>query len=204
MIRLCGVVPGLIGLIALFAVPPAAAQGLGVKGGVTLSNIVVKPSDVFGEDGYSADVGGLGGVYLTFREGGRFSIEIGAQAALRRVSFGGGDSVSIKDSLTYLEVPAVVRYPVIRIRGARIAAIGGGSFNILLAAKESFLGDSYDTRDSFKAYEAALVVGALAELGRKLTIDVRYLLGSDPFSVDIDFITARQQGWQFSVGYRLR
>ena len=193
----------ILGLVAvsLASSQPAAAQSITVKGGVTLSTIAAKPSDALGDE-VAGDVGFLGGAALTFRATSRFIVEVGGQVAMRRVSF----SPNIEDKLTYLEVPGVVRYPFLRRGSLKLSAIGGGSLGILLTARESLLGgDAFDVKEAYESFEVAAVVGAVAELTPRWSVEGRYLFGiTETFAVDVDDFSARQRGWQFMVGYRVR
>jgi hypothetical protein len=195
----------LAAVVSLGASLPAAAQSITVKGGATFSTLAVKPSDFFGDE-LSADVGFLGGAALTFREASRLIVEVGGQVAMRRVSY----SSTIEDKLTYFEAPVVVRYPLLRRGSLKVSALGGGSLGVLLTARETFLTQSgeqdLDVKGTYESFEVAAVVGAVAELTHRWSVEGRYLFGvTEAFAVEIDGLSSsRQRGWQFMVGYRLR
>lgn len=185
----------------LVTVSPAAAQGAGVKAGVTFSTIAVSPSDAFGVD-VSGRAGLLAGGYMTFLEPARLSIQVDAQAALRRTDFGD----DIEDTLTYLEIPAVARYAVMTRNTYVVRALAGGTFNYLIAARESVLGeDSDDVKDAFKSFDVGVVVGAQVEWNERWVFDGRYCIGlSDAFVEDVEGVRARHRSFQITAGYRFR
>lgn len=186
-------------LFVLAVAQPAAAQALGIKFGVNLSNLAVSPDDALGDVGAKAGI--LGGGFFTMGEGKRLVVEAGAQVALRRIAFG----PDIEDTLTYLEIPVVVRYRVFRRNTLTVSALGGGSLDYLIDARESVLGESTSVKDAHEAFDVAALIGGHASWNDRWSVEARYLFGFSETYVEPAFDTqSRQRGLQFLVGYRFR
>jgi hypothetical protein len=190
----------LTGLIVLAGSETASGQSIWVKGGINLSTVNVSPPEELGVD-VSGDVGLTAGAALGFRDATALGFELGGQLSIRRVAFGS----DIKDTITYIEVPAVARYAFVRGEGTTIRALGGGSMGFRIAASQSVLGESYSVKDAYKPFEFALVVGAQAEWKNRWMFEGRYLFGlSDVYEVTVGGLDTSQRGFQILVGYRFR
>ena len=170
-------------LLVALSVPPAAAQtvlvpaptdsglSIGAKGGVTLANISFDPDrTILANDAKpSFVVGGL--VNLPIAGDCRCRLE--GLYARRVIEFEG----SIEDTLTYLEVPMLLRYAALRKTGWRVHALGGAVYSRLLKAEELVIEPPDDIKDIMEPNDLAVSIGADFEWRGKWVFDFRYLYG---------------------------
>ena len=187
-------------LLMLAGASPALAQGLGVKGGVNFTTQRVTPEEVLGEIRQKSGL--VAGGFMTFGQERRVVLEAAGQLALRRTGFG----PDVENKLTYLEVPVVVRYRVIRFGTRAVSALVGGSVNFLLSAKESTPTETYSVKAAYESIDAAAIVGAHLAWSSRWSFEGRYLFGLTEPYVEADFveIETRQHGFQFLASYRFR
>jgi len=187
-------------LILLVASSPAAAQVRGVRGGVNFSTIVVSPHDLLGDEP-GGGIGAIGGAFITLKKGDGWNIEVAGQLSMRRLTFG----PHIDDTVTYLEVPGVFTFGVMRRGDRRVRVLGGGSFAYVVAARESVAGQSYTVKHAYRSVELGAVAGAQADVTPRWSVDVRYLIGlTNPYPEDVSGGTARQRSLEATVGYRFK
>src|SRR6188508_839879 len=125
---------GLTFAAGLLAPAPAQAQAFGPKGGLTFASIVHQPSEDYGLSS-SADIGLVGGAFLTLLDPKPFSIQVDGVVALRKVDFG----VSVQE-LTSFDVPVVARYRVMKSGAWVVRATGGLTSTIIFKAEETVPG----------------------------------------------------------------
>lgn len=187
-----------VGIGLLAAANPAGAQGLGARGGVNFSNIVFDDPDLLATEA-RADF--LAGGFATFRREAAIGLQIEAQVARRTVRF----EPTIDDTMTYLEVPVLVRVGVYRGDRLVIHGLGGVSANYLISATESVAGaDPDDIAPAIEPWDVALVIGADAQVRRRWIIGARFFYGLLQVYREHGDFPARQQGFQVTAGYRFR
>jgi hypothetical protein len=189
--------------LAAFAIAlapaPAHAQEIGARFGATLSNIVFDTPDLLE---VQTRVGWVGGGFVTFLPKARVGLQVEGLISRRVIRF----LPSVDDTLTYLEIPGLVRVNVYRGESFVVHALGGGGFHYLLSASESIDGvDADDVKDKYKPWEFALVVGADAQLKERWVFSARYIYGlTQAYQEASEDFPAKQRGFQFTAGYRFR
>ena len=177
---------------------PAAAQSFGAKGGYNTGSVS------FQEDRSglvtAAQPSFVAGGWIRFPLFGRFDLQVEGLYSKRVTKF---EDV-IKDSLTYFELPALLRYRLTQGPSWRFHVVGGAVYGHLLDASEEFSGTSEDIKHLIEPNDLALSIGADFERGKWL-FDFRYLYGltevyADPGSL----FSARQKVIQITAGYRIK
>jgi hypothetical protein len=194
-----------VSLVLSAGVRPASAQAFGVKGGANVSTIAVSPADGLGD--VSGKAGVVGGAFLTFHDTSRLSFEVAGQLVQRRFAFAPdvGEPANIRDTVTYVEAPVVVRWSLFGRPTMTVRGVGGVSLGFRVRATESLDGDSFSATDAYKPLDIALVVGAQAEWKNRWLVEGRYQFGvSDVYDVTIGGMKTRQRGLQILAGYRFR
>ena len=147
-----------LGFVAALCVSSAAAaQSFGGKGGYNTANVsfdpdrtVLNPST---EPGFV--VGGLFNIPL----GGRFDLQVEGLYSKRVMKF----EDIIRDSLTYVEVPFLLRYRLMTRPSWRVHVVGGGVYGRLIEARETFSGSSEDITDLIEPNDLAASIGGDVE-----------------------------------------
>ena len=190
----------LVAALALPATAGAQSLGLGAKGGVTFARIVHEPSEDYGISS-TADIGFLGGGFLTLLDHKAFSIQVDGVLALRKVDFG----VSLQE-LTSVDVPAVARYRVWAGEAYTVRATGGIMTSMILRATETTSGeDPFDVKAAFESVIFSAVVGGQLEWKRRWLFEGRVMFGlSEVDSQPIEGFTSRLHGFEITAGYRFR
>ena len=185
----------------LFAVSSTAQFqfGAGIKGGLNLAT-----QSTTGEGaGVSVRqlIGYNGGVY-----GNLFLTDMfGLQAELGVCSRGSDwddDYYNVKDLLTYIDLPLLLKFQPIKYANVHV----GPQFGYLLAAKQEDKtdGDKTDIRDWYNSLDVGLAFGAEANLPFRVNFTVRYVLGLVSATNDVEYIDPwRNNFLQFSLGFRL-
>jgi hypothetical protein len=181
-----------------FAPASAHAQEIGARFGASLSNIAFDTPDLLE---VQARVGWVGGGFVSFLPKSRVGLQVEGLISRRVIRF----LPEIDDTLTYLEVPGLVRVNVYRGETFVVHALGGGAFHYLLGATESIGGgDAEDVKTAFKSWEFALVVGADAQLKERWVFGARYIYGLTQVYQESGDFPANQRGFQFTAGYRFK
>lgn len=185
----------------LFAVSSTAQFqfGAGIKGGLNLAT-----QSTTGEGaGVSVRqlIGYNGGVY-----GNLFLSDMfGIQAELGVCSRGSDwddDYYNVKDLLTYIDLPLLLKFQPIKYANVHV----GPQFGYLLAAKQEDKtdGEKTDIRDWYNSLDVGLAFGAEANLPFRVNFTVRYVLGLVSATNDVEYIDPwRNNFLQFSLGFRL-
>ncbi len=187
----------LLGLfLTLASADLASAQWLGVKGGVTLSNVHFDPDESSlspkGEVGYV-----FGGIF-NFRLFG-LGLQTEALYSQRRVTF----EDFIEDTTTYLEVPVL----------ARVGVFGGGAWRgyvrwgrgVRRAAQCAGVvcrSSRRTSRTRSSPSSSRRRSAAHAEWRNRWVFDFRYLYGLTDLYAGPGAPSARQRAMQITVGYR--
>ncbi len=173
--------------------------GAGIKGGM---NLATQSTTGEGENvavrqliGYNAGV--YGNVFITDL--------IGIQAELLAVSRGSDwddPYYNVKDLLTYIDLPLLIKVQPIRYANIHV----GPQFGYLLAAKQEDKddGDIRDIKDWYNLLDVGLAFGAEANLPFRVNFTVRYVLGLVSATNDVEYIDPwRNNFLQFSLGFRI-
>ena len=191
-------------VFALAFAERAAAQsfGYGAKGGISFTTQKFEEKQTLLSP--SAEMGWVAGGLD--RQNLFWSLELQVEAlyAQRRTSF----SDTVTDTLTYLEVPILLRYPVFGPPSWRVHVVGGVVWSHLLEAREevgSFTsGAGDDIADKLEPNETAASIGADVQFKRRWVADFRYLYGlSEVYRSGPPFV-AKQRGFEITVSYRFR
>jgi hypothetical protein len=188
-----------LALVACLLAPGAAqAQAFGAKGGVSFVKIVHQPSEDYGLSS-SADVGLLGGAFVTLLESKPFSIQVDGVVALRKVDFG----VSVQE-LTSVDVPVVARYRVLTSGAWVVRATGGVTSTMIFKAEETTPGgEPFDVKVAFEPFILSAVVGGQAEWKKRWLFEGRFMFGlTEVDSEPIPGFTSRLRGFEITAGYR--
>lgn len=187
-------------VIALIAVGGRAeAQQYGIKGGIQLTDAAWGDEVLLNTPwGWGA----VGGLFLRLQPAKALPLQIEALVSQLVVDFS-SEGADVKNTLTNLQVPVMLRYTVVSGASKRVRVQGGAAFDVLLLAREDVGGTKSDIRDAVAPWGASLVVAGELEWGRWV-FDGRYLFGlTDLYSSEVstDF-PARQRAIQATVGWR--
>ena len=184
----------------LFAATLSAQLGLGagVKGGI---NLATQSTTGVGENVAVRQLFGFNaGVY-----GNLFILDFLAIQPELIISTRGSDwddpSYNVKDLLTYIDLPLLIKYQPIKYANVHI----GPQFGYLLSAKQEDKdeGDISDIKDWYNPLDVGLVLGAEANLPFRLNFTVRYVIGLVSATNDVEYIEPwRNNFLQLSLGYR--
>ena len=177
----------------------AEAQEYGVKGGIQFTDVAWGDQVVLDTPwGWGA----VGGMFMRFQPAKAIPLQLEVLVSQLVVDFS-GEGVDVKNTLTNLQVPVMVRYTVVSGSSTRVRVQGGAAFDILLLARENVGGTKSDIRDSVAPWGASLVVAGEFEWGRWV-FDARYLFGLTEIyvtEVAADF-PAKQRALQATAGWR--
>lgn len=173
--------------------------GAGVKGGLTMAT---QSTTGAGENvavrqliGYNAGV--YGNVFITDF--------LGIQAELQVVSRGSDwddPFYNVKDLLTYIDLPILVKFQPIKYANIHV----GPQIGYLLAAKheDNDDGELTDIMELYHPLDLGLAFGAEANLPFRINFTVRYVLGLVSATNDVEYIDPwRNNFLQFSLGFRI-
>lgn len=173
--------------------------GAGVKGGI---NLATQSTTGEGENvavrqllGYNAGV--YGNVFVTDL--------LGIQAELLVASRGSDwddPFYNVKDLITYIDLPLLVKFQPIRYANIHV----GPQLGYLLAAKQEDKdnGEVIDIKELYHPFDLGLVFGAEANLPFRINFTVRYVVGLVSATNDVEYIDPwRNNFLQFSLGFRL-
>jgi hypothetical protein len=171
--------------------------GAGIKGGL---NLATQTTTGTGEGVAVRQLFGFNaGVY-----GNLFIFDfLGLQPELM-VSTRGSDwddpYYNVKDLLTYIDLPLLVKYQPVRY----VNIHAGPQFGYLLAAKQEDKDDGTitDIKDWYNMLDVGFAFGAEANLPFRINFTVRYVLGLVSATNDVEYIEPwRNNFLQFSLGY---
>lgn len=174
----------------------AAAQDFTVTGlaGLNLSSVSFRSSVASDTAPKPAPVFGIG---AGWRVVSRLSFQGDVLYSRRTTEF---DDVAV-DTLTYLEVPLMMRVRIVEQPGWSVHATMGAVQAWLLTAEEEVGGDRLDIEPALRTSDLAPAVGVQVRL-RRIVADVRYLHGiNDLYSAGL--VNGRQRTIQLLVGYQL-
>lgn len=183
---------------SLVAAAPARAQVIGARGGINLPTIAFDDPNLFE---VKANPGWVAGGFVTFLPAARLSVQVEGLVSRRLVTL----DTLIDDAMTYVEIPVMLRVGLYRRARLTVHALAGASANVLIAASESFNGNSAgDIRPTLEPWEIAAVVGADARIKDRWVVGFRYLYGlTQVYRASAEF-PARQQGYEITFGYQIR
>jgi hypothetical protein len=190
-----------LGVSMLFAATLTAQPqlGAGVKGGI---NLATQSTTGAGENVAVRQLLGFNaGVYANV-----FVLDFLAVQPELMVSRRGSDwddpYYNVKDLLTYIDLPLLVKFQPIEYANIHI----GPQFGYLLTAKQEDKddGDIIDIKEWYNAMDLGLVVGAEANLPFRINFTIRYVIGLISATNDVEYIDPwRNNFLQFSLGYRI-
>jgi hypothetical protein len=192
----------LIVAFIISALLPLNAQskvGLGVKAGINISDQVTSGT------GENVNVRSIlrfhGGAYFTY-----FVLDKLAVQPELLFSGKGSDwddpAYNVKDLLTYIDIPVLVRYQLIDLLNIH----AGPQFGYLLSAtqKDKSSGDVINIDEYYKKLDLGLVIGAEANLPYRINLTVRYVIGLIGTTTDVEYIEPWLNNFfQISVGFRI-
>jgi hypothetical protein len=192
----------LIAAFIISAILPLKAQpklGLGVKAGVNISDQVTSGT------GENVNVRSI----LRFHGGAYFTYFVLDKLAIQpELIFSGKGSdwddpdYNVKDLLTYIDIPVLIRYQLIDL----VNIHAGPQFGYLLSAtqKDNSDGDIINIDEYYKKPDLGLVIGAEANLPYRINLTVRYVIGLIG-TTDVEYIEPWLNNFfQISVGFRIK
>jgi len=190
-------------LLALADRATAQSFGYGPKGGISLTTQKFEQKQTLLSP--SAEIGWLVGGLVRQNLFWSIQLQVEGLYSQRRTTF----SDVITDTLTYFEVPILLRYPVYGPESWRIHVVGGAVVSHLLEAREkvgSFTsGESDDITDKLQPNDTALSIGADVQIKRRWVADFRYLYGlSEVYRDAGPLFAAKQRAIQVTISYRFR
>lgn len=108
----------------------------------------------------------------------------------------------VKDLLTYIDIPVLIKYQVIKLLGVH----AGPQFGYLLSAvqKNNENGETENIDDYYKKPDLGLVLGIEANLPYRINVTARYVLGLIGNTTDVEYYEPwLNRFFQFSVGFRI-
>jgi hypothetical protein len=175
----------------LGAPAPAAAQSLGVEGGVTWSQYKFETPALATEN----LLGGTGGVFAVLSEG-PFAGQIEALWTRKGMKTAGGSEVRVD----YLEIPVGTRLIFSANESRNVHVMFGGTLAFKLAASQSGTPVFEVLDEDVDALDLGLFVGGGVEYGA-LVANARYVWGVRDISDRP--IEAYNRGFSFMVGVKL-
>ena len=186
--------------IALLPLFPAKAQfHVGIKAGVTVSNISDNSSNAINKD-YRSRVLATGGFFAHLNLGKKFVLRpelvlAGKGTKLKHTSTNPYNNTQYryinKITFTYLDIPVNLLY-VIPIRGKKLLAGGGPAISFFLNNE-----DYYGTHTT----DVGVNLLALYEWPIGFSLGVNYLQGLKNISYTYDNITTKNHYVGFTIGY---
>ena len=186
----------LVAVLLLWA-SPAAAQSIGVKGGLDLSNLSL-PEGRFAED-VTAQPGFTGGGLVRFGLGSRLGVQAEVLFSQKRSTL----DETITHDVDMLEVPVLLRYRVFSAGGRPVHAFGGGFYGSVLSATETVLDQSFDLKPGISSSDYGAVVGGDIDIWNRLSIDGRYIYGMAKIYNTTGERIGTRWSIQVAVAYRL-
>jgi hypothetical protein len=189
-------------LMAALVSPSLMAQpsfGVGLKGGVNFATQVTPGAGegVAVQQLIGFNAGGYGNLFI-------YDF-LGIQAELM-VSTRGSDwddiYYNVKDLLTYIDLPLLVKFQPVRY--ANIHA--GPQFGYLLSArqKDDETGEITNINDWYNKLDVGLAFGVEGNLPFRINVTVRYVLGLVSATNDVEYIDPWKNNFlQISLGFRL-
>ena len=185
---------------ALLPLNAQSKVGLGIKAGINISDQVTSGT------GENVNVRSIlrfhGGAYFTY-----FVLDKLAVQPELLFSGKGSDwddpAYDVKDLLTYIDIPILIRYQL--IKSVNIHA--GPQFGYLLSAtqKDKSSGDVINVDDYYKKPDLGLVLGAEANLPYRINFTIRYVIGLIPTTTDVEYVEPWLNNFfQISVGFRIK
>jgi hypothetical protein len=189
--------------IIMSALLPLNAQskiGLGIKAGINISDQVTSGT------GENVNVRSIlrfhGGAYFTCFVLDKFAIQ--PELLLSGKGSDWDDPVyDVKDLLTYIDIPVLIRYQLIDLLNIH----AGPQFGYLLSAtqKDKSSGEVINIDEYYKKPDLGLVLGAEANLPYRINLTIRYVIGLIPTSTDEEYIEPWLNNFfQISVGFRIK
>ena len=186
-------------LLVGLATGRAAAQEFGVKGGIQFTD-VAWGDQVIINTGWGW--GAVGGMFVRLQPARAVSLQVEALLAQLVVDFS-SEGADVKNTLTNLQVPILLRFNLKNGSRVRMRALGGAALDVLLFARDNVNGTTSDIRETVAPWGVSLVAAGEVEWGRWV-FDGRYLFGlTDIYSSEVstDF-PAKQRSLQGTVGWR--
>lgn len=174
-------------------------KGFGIKAGINFSDQVTT------ETGEGVNVRSIlrlhGGAYFNYY----FLDKLAIQPELM-ISGKGSDwddpYYNVRDLLTYIDIPVMVKYQVIKM----VNINAGPQFGYLLKAmqKDNDSGDKENIKDYYKKPDFAFAIGAEANLPYRINLSIRYVIGLLDTTTDVEYIEPwRNNFFQISAGFRI-
>lgn len=174
--------------------------GFGIKAGINYSDQVTSGK------GENVNVRSI----IRFNGGAYFNLFFLDKVAVQPeilISGKGSDwddpAYDVKDLLTYIDIPVLLRYQVIDMLNLQ----AGPQLGYLLSAsqKDKSSGEVINIDDYYKKPDLGIVIGAEANLPFKINLTVRYVIGLIATSTDVEYIEPWLNNFlQISIGYRFK
>ena len=187
------ILPFILPMISIPAMTVAQHSGIGIKGGLLMSDtrsLSITTNTI---------PGATAGIYFPLRAGDRLEI----QPELLITTLGAGYTLSDGERSTvrtlYLQVPLCAKLYV----GNTFNAQGGFLMGRLLLAQQDSPNGNADVTASYNTWDFGIVLGLGADLITGLDIGLRYYNGMRTVLVDDDIYFPRNRAYMLTLGYRI-
>ena len=186
----------LVNLFPAFLLPCISAaqhSGIGIKGGILLSDTRSVATTTNKIPGATA------GVYFALRAGDR--LEVQPELILTALGAGytlpDGDRANVRT--VYLQLPVCAKAYI----GNTFNLQGGFQMGRLLLAQQNAPDGQSDVTESYNTWDYGIVLGLGADLITGLDIGLRYYNGMRPVLVNDNILFPRNRAYMITAGYRL-
>lgn len=190
-----------------FAQDEVTATGVrfGVKAGINIANVTIKPED--DESSLGSLVGINGGFFATIPVSAGFAIQpeltysgLGAKTKTSALGGEGGGTENAKLMLNYLTLPVLAKYT---FEDAGFAAYLGPQIGYLLSAKGKYGGETEDIKEEVKSTDISGIIGVGYFLPMGVGLSARYQLGLSNIAKDTEGEgSLKNKALTFTLGYR--
>src|SRR5262245_20298627 len=191
---------GVLVAVMLMGAARAEAQATwGVKGGVNWSKVAWDDTVVL-DTPYTFGI--VAGAFIRLTPM-KVPLQIEGLVSQVVIDYSTGGS-SVKDTVTYAEVPVLWRAVTFKGSGLKTTVVGGANFDVRIYGQENVNGATEKISDAFAPWGVSLVGGADVDWGAHWVFGARYLFGlTDIYDsvIAVDF-PAKQRGFQFTAGWR--
>ena len=198
-------------LVGLLASPGFSDIKFGVKGGLSLSNLTVKPEETAFP--FDNKTGVVGGISLNLGLSRMFSVQpeiLYVQKGSKASETVEGVELTGKYEIDYVEVPLLLNFSFAKPGSSFVPSVYAGpyaGFNARAKIKITGDGESYsqDFKDEIKDTEFGLTfgIGLGKKIGHgKIVLDVRYDLGLTNIAEGMaEGESVKNKTWLFMLGY---
>lgn len=183
-------------MLGVGAVAPAAAQDVGIKGGLNFSRFAVdpEPEDVT----FPYTYGPTGGVFLAAGDGA-VGVQIEALFSRKGSKIDDGDERLL--TLDYVDIPLLLRFNGVPANGTTVFVTFGPTIGVNIRAREEQSdGSDADIKDEVEQIEYGLSVGLGVQV-QSVTLEGRYTHGFSDVAKMMDDVEIRHRTYSVLLGF---